>query len=43
MTDGYEAIYQRVVKPAGDESGGPTSVRTSSSEIRHLTPVEIPA
>ncbi len=43
MTDGYEAIYERILKPAGDESGGATSVRTSSSEIRHLTPVEIPA
>ncbi|MBA3236404.1 MAG: glycosyltransferase, partial [Chloroflexi bacterium] len=43
MTDGYEAIYRRMLKPAGDESGDPTSVRSGTSGIRHLTSLEVPA
>lgn len=44
MTDGYEAIYQRLLTPAGDDSGGSTTdVRPGIPATRHLTPVEIPA
>ncbi|MBA3236008.1 MAG: glycosyltransferase family 4 protein [Chloroflexi bacterium] len=43
MTDGYEAVYRRTLEPAGDESGGPTSVRSGTSGIRHLTALEVPA
>lgn len=43
MTDGYEAIYQRLLTPAGDDSGGSSDAQSGIPATRHLTPVEIPA
>ncbi len=43
MTDGYEVIYQRLLTPAGDDSGGSSDAQSGIPATRHLTPVEIPA